>query len=160
MAAPLVPQANITVPQPSPGVETMNTHEMVRHFIWDRTIEDNPLELDLEFSDQEIGHARQFAAMMFNSIPPFVVTIQANNIPTNWEYPFLLATVYHLLLAKLMQLSRKDLDYTAGNMTVDINKRRIDFLSKWAPAIKTEAMATIKEHKVAANLESAYGHVC
>lgn len=153
-------RAAITVPAPSPGVETANTHEMVRHFIWDRTIEDNPLELDLEFSDQEIGHARQFAAMMFNSIPPFVAQISANNVPTNWEYPFLLATAYHLLLAKLMLLSRKDIDYSAGNMAVDITKRRIDFLSKWAPAFKTEATENIKLQKVTANLESAYGTVC
>lgn len=152
--------ANITVPAPSPGAETANTHEMVRHFIWDRTIEDNPLELDLEFSDLEIGHARNFAAMMFNSIPPFVVTVQANSVPTNWEYPFLLATAYHLLLAKLMLLSRKDIDYSAGNMAVDITKRRIEFLSKWAPAFKVEATENIKLQKVAANLESAYGHVC
>ena len=160
MADLALQKANITVPAPSPGAETANTFEMVRHFIWDRTIEDNPLELDLEFSDQEIGHARQYAAMMFNSIPPFVVTVQANSIPTNWEYPFLLATVYHLLLAKLMALSRKDLDYSAGNMTVDLTKRRIEFLSKWAPAFKTEATTIIKEHKIAANLESAYGSVC
>ena len=150
----------ITVPGPNPGNETANTHDMVRHFIWDRTLEDNPLELDLEFSDQEIGHARNFAAMMFNSIPPFVVDVVPQNIPKRWEYPFMIATVYHLFLAKLMSLQRKDLDYSAGNMTVDINKRRIEYLTKWSQFFKSEAESKIKEIKVAANLESAYGHVC
>lgn len=151
---------SLTVPTPNPGSETANTHEMVRHFIWDRTIMDNPLELDLEFSDQEIGHARNFAAMMFNSIPPFVVDVTPKSVPHRWEYPFLTATVFHLFLAKLMSLQRKDLDYSAGNMTVDINKRRIEYLTKWAQVFKEEAETKIKMIKVTANLESAYGHVC
>lgn len=151
---------SITIPQPNPAQETSLTHDLVRHFIWDRTIEDNPLELDLAFSDPEIGYARQFAAMMFNSIPPHTVQIQANNVPVNWEYPFMVGTVYHLFLGKLMALQRKDLDYSAGNMTVDINKRRIEYLTKWAQFFKTEAEAKIKEQKVIANLNAAYGSVC
>ena len=132
------------------------THEATRHFIWDRTLEDNPLELDLEFSDPEIGQARQFAAQMINATPPFSVQVMANQVPTNWEYAFQLATVYHLLLAKLMSLQRKDLDYSAGNMTVDINKRRIEYLDKWVKVFREDAMMRIKELKVTANLESAY----
>ena len=136
------------------------THDSVRHFIWDRTLEDNPLELDLEFSDLEIGHARQFAAEMINSMPPFTVQIQPNQVPINWAYPFRLAVTYHLFLAKVMALQRKDLDYTAGNMTVDINKRRIEYLTKWAKVFKDESTQLIKELKVVANLEAAYGSSC
>jgi len=133
---------------------------MIRHFIWDRTLEDNPLEMDLAFSDPEIGHARQFCAMMFNAIPPFTVQTTPDVIPPNWQYSFIIGTVYHLFLAKLMSLQRKDLDYTAGNMTVDINKRRIDYLTKWSQFFKVEAETKIKEQKVLANLNAAYGSVC
>lgn len=150
----------ITVPAPNALAETSVTNDMIRHFIWDRTIEDNPLEMDLAFSDTEIGYARKFCAMMFNSIPPFTVQIRADVIPPNWEYPFMVGTIYHLFLGKLMSLQRKDLDYTAGNMTVDINKRRIDYLTKWSQFFKTEAEAKIKEQKVIANLNAAYGTVC
>jgi hypothetical protein len=142
----------------SPESETAVVNEDIRHFIWDRTIEDNPLELDLEFSDKEIGHARRFAVKMFNSIPPYVETITADKIPLRWEYGFMLGTVYHLFLAKLMSLQRKDLDYSAGNMTVDINKKRIDYLSKWVEAFKKEATENIKSLKVSYNLESGYAY--
>ena len=149
----------IKVP-PSPGSETSVVHDDIRHFIWDRTISDNPLELDLEFSDEEIGHARRFAAMMWNSIPPYVRQISANQVPTNGDYGFLLAIVYHLFVAKLMSLQRKDLDYSAGNLTVDINKRRIDYLSKWVVALKQEATEVIKTQKLSENLESGYACFC
>lgn len=150
----------LVIPAPNTLAETAVTHDMIRHFIWDRTLEDNPLEMDLAFSDTEIGHARKFCAMMFNSIPPYTVQISADVIPPGWEYSFIIGTVYHLFLAKLMSLQRKDLDYTAGNMTVDINKRRIDYLTKWSQFFKVEAETKIKEQKVIANLNAAYGSVC
>lgn len=147
----------LIVPAPNPGGETGVNHEMVRHFIWDRTIEDNPLELDLEFSDQEIGHARKYAVMSFNAIPPFVFILTQDNVPQRLQYPFMLNIIYHLFIAKMAQLARKDLEYSAGNMSVDINKRRIDYLAKWAQFFKEESTASFKEIKVTLNLESAYG---
>lgn len=146
----------ILLPAPAPDSQTAVVHDDVRHFLWDRTLEDNPLELDLEFSDTEIGHARRFAAMMFNSIPPLVRNITAAQIPNGWEYGFMLGTVYHLLLAKLMVLQRKQIDYSAGNITIDLTKNRVDFLSKWVPLFKEEAMQNIKQLKLVANLESGY----
>jgi hypothetical protein len=145
----------ITVPSPSPGAETSIVHADIRHFIWDRTIEDNPLELDLEFSDLEIGHARRFAAMMWNSIPPYVRTITAEQVPTS-EYGFLLAIVSHLFLAKLMSLQRKQIDYNAGGMSVDLFGKRIEYLTKWSVALKQEATEIIKTQKLSENLESGY----
>jgi len=142
----------------SAGSETSVVSNDIRHFIWDRTIEDNPLELDLEFSDEEIGNARRFCAMMCKDVPPYVIEINASSIPKGFEYAFMIGTVYHLFLAKLMSLQRKDLDYSAGGMTVDINKRRIDYLSKWVVAFKQEAMESIQKRKLSMNLESGYAH--
>lgn len=149
----------LIVPGPNTTGEINLSTEMVRHFIFDRTIEDNPIEMDLDFSDGEIARAREFAIMMLNAIPPFVHQLQHDNVPANWRYPFLLAIIYHLFVAKAAQLSRKDIDYSAGNMTVDLNKRRLEFYMKWSQAFKTESESTIKTLKVAANLESAYGQV-
>jgi hypothetical protein len=146
----------IILPTPSPQVETRVVHEDIRHFIWDRTIADNPLDLDLEFSDEEIGWARRFAVKMFNAIPPHVVDITADQVPARWEYGFFLGTVYHLFLGKLMKLQRSDLDYSAGNMTVDLNKRRIEYLTKWAQAFKQEATENIKTLKLVTNLNQGF----
>jgi hypothetical protein len=146
----------VAIPTPVGSREMCLTHETVRQFIWDRTLNDNPLDLDLAFSDDEIGSARRMSVMMFNSVPPYVVTIQANELPTNCEYPILMAIAYHLMLGKVMTLQRKDIDYSAGNMTVDTTKRRIEHHLKWAQLFKAEAEAKIKEFKVAANLESGY----
>jgi len=150
MAAPTI------VPLQCEPSETRVVNDDIRHFIWDRTIADNPLEMDLEFDDTEIGYARKHAIEMFNALPPYVVSLKGNHVPADWQYPLKLGIVYHLFLGKLISLQRKDLDYSAGNMTVDINKRRIEYLTKWVPFFKQEAETLIKQQKVIFNLESCY----
>ncbi len=132
--------------------------EDIRHFIWDRTIEDNPMELDLVFSDDEIGHAFRFASMMYNAMPPHVEIIRSPLDVTDQRlvYPFIIATVYHLFLAKAQQLSRQDIDYTAGNMQADFTKRRIEYLTKWAAAFKDESVEALKNYKLVINLNSGF----
>jgi Trm5-related predicted tRNA methylase len=128
----------------------------IRHFLWDRTLADNPMEMDLDFSDEEINYARKHASEMINAIPPYVYFIRADGVAPHLQYGYKLAIIYHLLLSKLMQLQRKDIDYSAGNMTVDINKRRIEYLLKWVPFFKQEAEMIVKQQKVIINLDDAY----
>ena len=44
------------------------TIEDVRHFIMDRTVADNPLLLDLAYSDDEIAQAIRFACLVLRSV--------------------------------------------------------------------------------------------
>jgi hypothetical protein len=132
--------------------------EDIRHLIMDRTVEDNPLELDLAFSDEEIGWAFRHAAMMYNAIPPYVNIINGplDVRDQRLAYPFMVAVIYHLFLAKATKLSRQDIDYTAGNMQADFTKRRIEYLTKWAGLFKEESMEALKNYKVVSNLNDAY----
>lgn len=129
-------------------------HSDVRHYIFDRTVADNPLELDLQFSDDEIGHAMEFAAMRYNGIPPFVHVVNAARLP--FADAFLVGTAYHLYLGLLQKLQRNDLDYSAGNAQVDINKRRIEHCKEWVKIFGTEFEERAKAIKISINLHNAF----
>ena len=143
---------------PFKGITGSLDTEDIRHFIWDRTVNDNPIELDLVFSDAEIGNAFRYAAFQYNSIPPYISTIRGPGDVTDnrLTYPVMLAVIYHLFLAKASQLSRQDIDYSAGNMSVDFTKRRIEYLTKWAKAFKDESMQGMQAYKLMVNINSGF----
>lgn len=128
--------------------------EDIRMFLADRTAEDNPLELDLSFSDDEIQYACRFSAMKFNEHPPFVMWVDPAALP--FGNCFLNGVAYFLYLGKLQKLQRNDIDYTAGNMTVEINKRRIEHLKEWVGEFKEEFEKTTANIKHTINMEDAY----
>lgn len=128
--------------------------EDVRFFLMDRTAEDNPLELDLFFTDPEIQQAFRFAAMKFNEIHP--QTFNVDPAALQFGFGMLQGVIYCLFMMKMAQLSRSDIDYVAGNMTIEINKRRIAYFEKWIPFFKQEFEMTATQHKVKVNLENAY----
>lgn len=128
--------------------------EDVRHFLWDRTVEDNPLELDLTFSDDEIGHAVRFTVMKYNETPPFVDMIFEERLPRT--SCLLNGIAYHLYLAELIQLSRQDFDYSSGNMAIDLRKRRIEHLTTFVKLFKEEFETMVKQIKMSINIEAAY----
>jgi len=133
------------------------TVEDIRHFIYDRTPADNDISMDLDWKDPEIMQAMRFCAMSYNSIQPYVEQITANTLPG--EMLFIHGTIYHLYLSRWSQLTRSDLDYQAGNMTVDRVKRWIEHLQKGMELHKTEFETKGKERKLVINLNNAYGCV-
>lgn len=139
---------------PPEGKRSVIDVSHVRHYIYDRTVSDNPLELDLQFSDEEIGYAMQFAAMRYNEIPPYVQTVDPAALP--FAATFLAGICYHLCLGLLFKLQRNDLDYSAGNVTVDINKRRIEHLKQWLKMFGDEFEQRAKEIKMTINLHAAF----
>lgn len=134
------------------------TSDMVRTFLYDRTAEDNPLELDLQWSDEELVAAMKLAALRLHGLPPQVWRIRVDCIPEPLENSFLLMTCAQLMLSLMLKLQRGDFDYSAGGMQVDRDKRRIEYLAKWSEALKTEALTEAKQLKIAENLNQAYGH--
>ncbi len=156
--ADIVPPQVLPIKVPFDGITGSLDTEDIRHFIMDRTVEDNPIELDLEFSDEEIGWAFRHGAMMYNGIPPYVSIINGPKDVTDprLTYPFMVGVIYQLFLAKAAKLARIDIDYSAGDMQADFTKRRVDYLTKWAQAFKNEAMSGLKNYKLVQNLESGY----
>lgn len=129
-------------------------HGDVRAYIFDRTLADNPLELDLQFSDDEIGHAMRFAAMRYNDMPPHVNVVDPAKLP--FASTFLDGVAYFLYLGLLQKLQRNDMDYSAGNAEVDINKRRIEHIKAWVTFFKDEFERQAKEIKVTINIHDAF----
>ena len=99
----------------------------------------------------------RYCAMSYNSIQPYVERVDATTLPN--EMIFIHGTIYHLYLSKWAQLTRSDLDYTAGNMTVDRVKRWIGHLENGMKLHQTEFETKAKERKISINLEGAYGCV-
>lgn len=133
------------------------TVEDVRHFIYDRVASDSPVLMDLAFSNEEIQNAMRFCCISYNSILPYVENITPDRIPNN--IAFIHGIIYHLYLAKWGQLIRQDLDYTAGNTSVEHVKRWIAHLEAGMKLHKAEFDKAAKDRKIAKNLESAYGCV-
>ena len=128
--------------------------EDIRHFIWDRDLQDNPLEMDLTFSDEEIRRAMRFCAMSFNDLPPFVYRIEPDQLPASGI--FIHGVIYHLYVAKLSMLMRHDVDYQGGNMTVKTSQ--IDHLKDLLKLHKEEFEAGAKTLKVNANILQGFRH--
>jgi hypothetical protein len=105
------------------------THEDVRLYILDRSVEDNDLDLDLAFADEEIDAAMRRAARAWNSIPPFISQVTWPYLPDDTNV-FLEATAEQLYIALLSKLQRNDIDYTAGGVGTNLVSKRIEHL-KW-----------------------------
>jgi hypothetical protein len=126
----------------------------VREFIWDRTIADNPIDLDLVFSDDEITNAMRWAAMKYNETPPYVDKVNAAYLP--YGMLFLNGVAASLYLSKLLLDSRPDIEYQSGSMTIDVYKRKLDHLKNFAAVFKTDFETMIRERKVSINVHSYF----
>ena len=100
------------------------TVEDVRQFMFDRTIQDNELEMDLSFEDNDILEAMKRAARDANSIPPYSASWTADCLPNDTNI-FLYATAEQLYMSGLQRLMRNDTEYTAGGVTGSTSKARI-----------------------------------
>lgn len=135
----------------------MITINDVRLYILDRQVSDNDLDLDLTFSDAEIEDAMKRAARAYNSIPPFVSTVTWSNLPDDTNI-FLDAIAEQLYLSLLAKLTRNDIDYTAGDVQVNLVAKRIDHLKALIKDHKERWETTAKGIKVATNLSMAFAN--
>jgi len=155
--APVVRPPPAVIPERRQPRGNTVTLDDARQFMFDRTAADNPLDLDLSFTEKDLQSALRFTAMRYNAIPPHVLHVRPDHLP--FGETMLNGVAYYLYLGKLQQLSRNDVDYSAGNMTIDINKRRIDFIQKMLPMFKETFERQAKEEKVTMNLEQGYASV-
>lgn len=142
-----IPSAALNVPQ-------LWTQQF-RHFLMDRSAKDNTLLMDLQFSDADIGYAVERAVSMYNSLPPRCHELSVFNLPS--EYYLYAGVAYQLHLSLLMQLQRNDIDYNAGGITVEVDKRRIAHLAQMLPFLRSEFVDLATVHKRTMNMEAAYG---
>ncbi len=131
------------------------TTEDVRMFIFDRTIEDNDLLLDLNFSETEIQNAMIRAAREYASIPPYTSTVNPACLPTDTNM-FLDATSAQLYLSEMSKLMRNDIDYNSGNVTTNIVAKRIGHLKELFKLHQERFMTAAKQWKLTENINQGF----
>lgn len=129
--------------------------EDIRHFLMDRSAADNDLLLDVQFTDEEINRAIERCVMHYNEVPPQCDPVHVSNVPRT--YMFITGVAYHLSLSLMLKLMRNDVDYNAGGVQVEIDKRRIEHLKEIVPALKGDFMDLAQSRKRSINIEGAYG---
>jgi hypothetical protein len=134
------------------------TIEDVRNFIWDRSAADNQIELDLAFSDDEIRDAMKRAAREYNSVPPFVTEADPAGLPADTNL-FLDATAFQLYISRISRMQRNDIDYSAGGVSVELEKKQIAYMKEMIPFHRDRFLEATKAQKVFRNLRRAFGRV-
>jgi hypothetical protein len=126
-------------------------------YIFDRTIEDNDLLLDLNFGEEEIANAMVRAAREYASIPPYTSTVHAACLPDDTNM-FLDAIVAQLYMSEMNKLMRNDIDYTSGNVTTNLVAKRIKHLSELVKFYQDRFKTAAKEWKISENVNAGFYH--
>ena len=133
------------------------TSEDIRFFIFDRTIADNDLLGDLNFSEAEIQNAMSRAAREYGSIPPYTSTVHPSCFPGDTNM-FLDAVAAQLYLSELNKLMRNDIDYTSGNVTTNLVAKRIAHLKELYKQHQERFTSTAKQWKLTENINGGFFH--
>jgi hypothetical protein len=131
------------------------TSEDIRMFIFDRTIEDNDLLLDLNFSEAEIQNAMIRAAREYASIPPYTSIVNPACLPGDTNM-FLDGVVAQLYLSEMSKLMRNDIDYTSGNVTTNIVTKRIGHLKELFKLHQERFLTAAKPWKLTENINQGF----
>lgn len=132
--------------------------EDIRNYIWDREAGDNQLELDLAFSDDEIRDAMKRAAREYNSVPPYASCVDVAQLPADTNL-FLDATVFQLYISRISRMQRNDIDYSAGGVAVELEKKQIGYMKEMIPFHRDRFLEATKAQKMFLNLRRAFGRV-
>lgn len=132
------------------------TVEDVRLFIQDDAIEVNDLELDLSFSDKQIQAAMLRAGREYNSLPPIGVgSVDPKRLPSDTNI-FLDATAEQLYKTELAKVTRKDIDYETGGLSVNIVAKRIKHLPALIKLHRASWEEPARTIKVTCNINKGY----
>ena len=132
------------------------TVEDVRHYLMDRTPDDNDLLVDLAYDDNEIRQAMVYSARDYNSVPPQVSCASPECLPAHTNM-FLDCIVKHLYIMSIAQLTRNDIDYTAGGVETNIVKKRIVHLRDLIAFHQQQFIETATNQKLLINIDNAFG---
>ena len=134
------------------------TVDDVRSYIWDRTAQDNEIEMDLVFSSEEILRAMTSAAREYNSIPPFVAQVTDSQLPGDTNM-FLDAVVMFLYISRMSRMQRNDIQYDGGGETVDLEKKQIEYMKQMIPFHQQRFKEAASARKTFTNLRSCFGRI-
>lgn len=134
--------------------------EDIRGMIEDESPEDNPLHMDVYFSEEKIHRAMRNAAMRWNAIPP----IGVGSVQDPFRLPFgsakssifIEGVLFYLYRSAVSRLKRNDITYDAGGVTTNIKKDLINHFDAMRMEHWENFQSGVHEHKVSQNIRASY----
>ena len=137
----------------------MITVEDVRDYVRDVTWEDNDLLLDLAFTDEQIISAMKAVVREWNGIPPYTLDgYTYATLPDNTNV-FFDGITAALLRTELINKTRNEADYRAGNMSTTIDTTYIQRLRELIQMFQGRFKEVAQGLKLTDNLEAVYGQI-
>jgi hypothetical protein len=128
----------------------------VRLALRDSCPDANYLLDDVEFSNREIQYAMRRPVDMFNESQPAVLRFNYNDFP--YRYNWTEATIGFLLETAAYNLSRNQLQVSAGGVTVN-DKARWQIYREIATEKKQEFRRWATQEQVRANIRNGFGRM-
>ncbi len=130
----------------------------VRQYLVDNSADDNPLLLDLAYTDDDLAAAMKSAAREFNSITPYSISVAPDALPDDTNV-FFDAITASLLRMSLLQKTRNDITHQAGNVSVQVDSVYIGHLRSLIPLFDERFRKAAFDIKLARNLNDGFGAV-
>ncbi len=148
-----MPDTSLTI---TPDVFLTSNIQMedVRRFMLDNLTDSNVLGTELYFMDEEMKDAMKRAVDEYNAIPPLHITMTYGDLRLN--HIFLNGIAYQLCLSKMMQLQRKDVEYSSSTNSVAIVRKQIEHLNLMKNEFKQEFKESTMVQKRSVNIHSSF----
>jgi hypothetical protein len=140
---------------PAP-IPTSVTLDDVRMFMIDNVPSDNFLLDAVEFTDEQINKAMNFATDRYNSTPPLLTPLSIERMP---HFVLVQGTTAILLRMRAMNYARNRLDYNQKDGAAVQDKNKMQEYLLLSKELMAEFDRSVRELKYAANLNGAYGGV-
>jgi hypothetical protein len=134
------------------------TEQDIREEMRDRSAADHLVLPDIAFTSEDIAHAMRKAARRFNSIRPYVISVEAHKLPDR-DNIFFDGIAWALLEGWLLNAGINDLDYTAGNVQASVQGKLVGNLEKLATKYEKRFVEDATALKISTNLVAAYGQI-
>lgn len=136
------------------------TIDYVRRTMQDRTPADNELEQDLFFTDEEILHAMESAANMYNGLAPIAVDrVSARSLPAVGTNVFVDAVVISLYKQAEHKLARNLVSSLTGDAAMDIEKTRLQAFQAIRKEMEQQWREEAKDRKITINRNRCWNFV-
>lgn len=142
----------------SKGMPGYLTIELIRNELQDRTPEDNSIENDLFWTDEDIKHAMERVASVYNGMVPMGVDpVSPTSLPADTDC-FMDGVLFNLYKQGVHKLSRNVMQWQTGNTTVDLIRSRMEAFKAAMQMLGTWKQEA-KERKIFINRNAAWRYM-
>lgn len=134
------------------------TEQDIREEMRDRSAADHLVLPDIAFTSEDIAYAMRKAARKFNSIRPYVCSVEAHTLPDRNNI-FFDGIAWALLEGWSLNVAMNDMDYSAGNVQASVQGKLMSNLEKMAAKYEKRFIEDATALKISTNLLGYYGQI-